>query len=61
LNEYGGISIDTNMALSEDIKWIETIVKNKLVNQGSLGIKPQIVGFYRPEYVLEDERSNMQR
>lgn len=45
--------------MTEDIKWIEAIVKNKLVNRGLSNMQPQIVGFFRPEYLSEDERYNL--
>ena len=41
--------MDGNMAISEDIKWIEFILQNKFVQKYGKDVPPQIVGFYRSE------------
>ena len=45
--------MDGNMALTEDIKWIELILQNKFVHKYAKDIPPQIVAFYRPEHTSE--------
>jgi hypothetical protein len=42
--------MDGNMAISEDIKWIESILQNKCVHKYGKDVPPQIVGFYRSEH-----------
>ena len=45
--------------MTEDFKWINDIFRNKYVNRGNRGIKPQVVGFYAPYYSFEKAKENI--
>ena len=59
LKENGGVITDGEFALTEDFSWINGIVGNQYVNRGSRGIKPEVVGFYSPDYSFDQAKENI--
>jgi hypothetical protein len=59
LKENGGVITDGEFALAEDFSWINGIVGNQYVNRGSRGIKPEVVGFYSPDYSFDQAKENI--
>jgi hypothetical protein len=45
--------------MTEDFSWINEIVRNKYVNRGTRGIKPQVVGFYSQDYSFDKIKENI--
>ncbi len=45
--------------MSEDLSWLNNITNNPYVNRGNRVIKPQVFGFYSPDYSFEKEKENI--
>lgn len=52
LTERGGIMMDRELLLTEDLSWLDNIDSNPYVNRGSSLFSSEVVGFYDPRLSL---------